>query len=86
MHDQGPIEPRRPAERTYSRANVYSAVAAWLFNNDRYLSLATEHEAAVALGSRDIRAAFERGEYPGPRWEQESRERAEGHAILLRRS
>jgi len=72
-----------PIQRKFSRANTSDALLALLFERERYLLLAAEHEIAVSLDSRDFRAAYERGEYPKPGWEHDAAARASEHARHL---
>ena len=71
--------------RTYSRASPWRALGLLLFDRERYLRLAAEHEIAISLRSADYRASYERGEYPKPGWESEAIGRARSHLQGLSR-
>lgn len=69
-----------PMPRT---ANARRAAAAILFSRERYLELAIEHNLAINIRAADMRALFDRGEYPKTGWEQEERNSAAAHAEQL---
>lgn len=74
------MEPIAPAPRV---ANAQRAAAAIVFARERYLAMAIEHNLAVNVRAADMRARFDRGEYPKPGWEQEAKASASAQAEQL---
>ena len=76
-HSLGPLTAM--PTRTYSRSSAWRAMWPLLFDRERYLRIAAEHEVAVSLRSAGYRASYEKGEYPKPGWESAAVDRARSH-------
>jgi len=71
--------------RTFERVSPYRALLPFLFAHDRYLQLAVLHNMAINLESRDMREAFQKGDYPKDGWEEKLLEGAKVAAAGVRR-
>ena len=67
----------------YKRANLFIATLCLLFSQKKYIEMAIRHNMAINLEAKDLRAKYEKGEYPRAGWHVEARENAREDANHL---